>query len=273
MISYKIKNKKLTLEEQLELGRRISEGDQEAVSILFNANLKLVITIAKKYANPNSGLDMEDLIQEGNIGLYKAVQQYDYKKGFRFSTYASYWINQSIQKGIARNNHVIRITEVPMNFIRKMNAIMNEYIKSNAEEPSDEYLAEKMDCDTEKIKEMKKVMQSTLSIDKHYSSNSTNEDNNFSLLSSLTDENYNFEDDVIQNQMYELLYDIINNLDEKEAQIIIWKYGLDNQKPKTLQEMSDIIGLTRERVRQISLKAETKIRKALEEKEISFSDF
>lgn len=245
----------LTFEQEQVLGAQIQAGSELARATLIESNLRLVVSIAKKYINKTK-IPFLDLIQEGNIGLIKAVDKWDYTKGYRFSTYATWWIRQSISKAVAEQSRSIR---VPMHIIEqlsKMSKIALELYQELKREPTTAEISQRMEINEEKIKELQAIVKEPISIDQHLS-----EDDDATIGDLVADEDDSSPlDDIFQEEVRNAIAQVLSTLEEREADIIVLRYGLNNMRPKTLDEIGKSYGISKERVRQIEEKALKKLR-------------
>ena len=247
----------LSADEEVELAKRMKEGDIEARNELIERNLRLVVSIAKRYIGRCKGMEFLDLIEEGNLGLFKAVTKFDYTKGFKFSTYATPWIRQSIMRGIADKDLIIRVPVHMSETINKIKKITNQLISELGREPTDKEIAEKLENTTEsKICEVKTTSRVTVSLD-----TPVGEDEDSSFGEFIKDEDALSPLDLaLQNALTQELEKAISGLKEREADVIRLRFGLNNNKIHTLEEVGKIKGVTRERIRQIEAKALRKLR-------------
>ncbi|MDB4983908.1 MAG: RpoD subfamily polymerase sigma-70 subunit, polymerase primary sigma factor [Patescibacteria group bacterium] len=244
--------------EERDLAKRVMEGDAEARNLLAQANLRLVVSVAKKWANRSPDLTLLDLIQEGNIGLYKAVDKFDYTKGFKFSTYATWWIKQSITRALADQSRTIRIPVHMVETISKYKQVYRRLEQDLGRTPLPEEIAMEMGLEVEKIYMINKINQSTKSLDEAVGSG---DDDKSTAIEFYKDESILSPDKeasrrIIKDQFQEIL----NDLSPKEQKIIEMRYGIHDGISHTLEEVGKEFAVTRERIRQIEAKVHDKIR-------------
>ena len=245
----------LTMEEEQKIAKRISEGDPEAKKELIEANLRLVVSIAKKYVG--RGLPLLDLIQEGNIGLMKAVDKFEYEKGFKFSTYATWWIRQAITRSIADQARTIRVPVHMVETINKMNRVGRRFLQEHGREATNEELSKEMGISLEKIREAKKAAQDPISLE-----TPIGEKEDSHLGDFIEDQKTaSPEDEAAATMRREQVYSLLDTLTEREKGVLALRFGMDDGTPRTLEEVGKHFGVTRERIRQIEGKALKKLKK------------
>jgi RNA polymerase primary sigma factor len=249
----------LTHEEEIDLGRRAREGDEMARSKLIEKNLRLVIPVAKKYRG--MGLPFGDLIQEGNIGLMRAADKFDPEKGFRFSTYATWWIRQAIQRAVADKGRTIRVPVHMGEKIRKMARIYNELSTQLEREPTDEEVAERLDWDVDRVKDVKSAIPDATSLNQQLSS----EEDSSELGDLVEDERESgVAGEVVRELEIRRLIEAVERLPERQRHVLVRRYGLDGEKQVTLADLSEELDVSRERVRQLQREAERALRDEVE---------
>ncbi len=244
----------LTSEEEIELAMRISENDAEAKKRLSEANLRLVVSIAKRYVG--RGMQFLDLIQEGNLGLIKAVDKFDYTKGFKFSTYATWWIRQAITRAIADQARTIRIPVHMVETINKVKKTNSQLLHENGRDPTAEEIAEKIDMPVDKVREILRIAQEPVSLE-----TPIGEEEDSHLGDFIPDDEAQAPVDAASMAlMREQLAEVLKTLTPREARVLSLRYGLEDGNPKTLEEVGKEFNVTRERIRQIEAKALRKLR-------------
>ena len=244
----------LTSEEEIELAIRIGNNDEQAKKRLSEANLRLVVSIAKRYVG--RGMQFLDLIQEGNLGLIKAVEKFDYTKGFKFSTYATWWIRQAITRAIADQARTIRIPVHMVETINKVKKISSQLLHKNGHEPTAEEIAEELDMPIEKVREIMRVAQEPVSLE-----TPIGEEEDSHLGDFIPDDEAPAPADAASHTLLkEQLAEVLSTLTPREAKVLSLRFGLEDGHPRTLEEVGKEFDVTRERIRQIEAKALRKLR-------------
>ena len=245
------KGELLSHQQEVHLSRRTKAGDKRARQRLIEKNLRLVVSVAKKYRG--YGLPFEDLIQEGNIGLMKAVEKYDPERGFRFSTYATWWIRQAVQRAVADKGRMVRVPAHMTEKIRKLVRTQNQLSAELGREATDEEVAEWLEWSADEVREVKEVVPDPMSLDRPLNT----EESASSLGSFIEDERASdTPGEVIREAEEAWLGEAVGGLPERHRHILVRRYGLDERKPATLAEVGDELKMSRERVRQVQRQAE-----------------
>lgn len=244
----------LTMEEEVALAKRVAEGDQEATDRLTESNLRLVVSIAKKYIG--RGLSFLDLIQEGNLGLIKAVDKFDYTKGYKFSTYATWWIRQAITRSIADQSRTIRIPVHMSEVINKAYRVSRSLLQELGREPTEEEIANEMNLPVEKVREIMKISADPISLD-----TPIGEEDDSHLGDFIKDDTImGPEDAAAYTMLQDQIAKLLTTLSEREQRVLILRFGLQDGRTRTLEEVGKEFKVTRERIRQIEAKALRKLR-------------
>lgn len=244
----------LSSEEEIDLAIRIADGDVQAKQRLSEANLRLVVSIAKRYLG--RGMQFLDLIQEGNLGLIKAVDKFDYTKGFKFSTYATWWIRQAITRAIADQARTIRIPVHMVETINKLVRVQRQLLQELGREPSPEEIAENMDIPVERVREIQKISQEPVSLE-----TPIGEEEDSHLGDFIQDDNVPVPAEAAASTLLkEQLVEVLGTLTEREQKVLRLRFGMDDGRARTLEEVGKEFNVTRERIRQIEAKALRKLR-------------
>ena len=244
----------LTWPQEVDLAKRIEAGDQSAVQALATANLRLVVSIAKRYVG--RGMHLLDLIQEGNLGLLKAVEKFDYRKGYKFSTYATWWIRQAITRAIADQARTIRIPVHMVETINKLSRIERQLVQDLGRQPTPAEIAAEMGIDADKVREIQKIAQEPVSLE-----TPIGEEEDSHLGDFIPDEETQAPAEAASMRMLkEHLEGVLGTLTDREEEVLRLRYGLEDGRARTLEEVGRVFGVTRERIRQIEAKALRKLR-------------
>ena len=245
----------LTHEEEIDLGRRARAGDKKAREKLIEKNLRLVVSIAKKYRG--MGLPFGDLIREGNIGLMKAAEKYDPERGWRFATYATWWIRQAVQRAVADKGRTIRVPVHMGEKVRKMARVYNELSTELSRDPTDEEVAESLGWDVDRVREVKSAIPDATSLNRPL----TSDEDSSELGDFIEDERESgVASEVVRELETRRLMEAVERLPERQRRVLVRRYGLDGEEPSTLADLSEELVVSRERIRQLQREAEGVLR-------------
>ena len=243
----------LSHEEEVDLAKRVLQGDKEASTKLVEANLRLVVSIAKHYHSQS--MTFMDLVQEGNIGLCKAAEKFDYTKGYRFSTYATWWVRQTIMRALEEQDNTIRIPSNLLEHYNKMNKIIAQFNGENGRDPTPKELVEETGWDYERVKTLLELSNSVISLD-----TPLGDDEEGSYGDLIPDNSYNPVAAALRESNRQTIMRVFSTLGSREKEVMAWRFGIEDDQPLTLEEIGEKINLTKERVRQIEMKALRKLR-------------